>query len=147
MKDYFEAPQPTNFYLMQDADQPGVLKWGEARILSHRLSSYNCGKFEQSCSYLWTAEVPPGFRDTDYLHRFAELGEWNGKECFRGIDEDAAVELADAIVDEIWEKYDPDFVARVVEAHEIDDADWETVEIGQLSPEAADLILERFKAA
>jgi hypothetical protein len=126
---------------------PGKLKFGKASNLKSRLTNYNMASFGKGCEYVETWDVPPGSDDKAHMHALREVAtDWDGFEWFE-VDEDAAIEAVDRLVDELWEKHDPEFVARTIEAHEIDDIDWEMVEIDQLSPEAADLILERFKAA
>ena len=136
-----------NFYLLRHPDMPGKLKFGKATNLKSRMTDYNMASFGKGCSYAETWDVPPGSHDKDHMHVLRAIcADWDGFEWFE-VDEDAAVEAIDALVDRLWDAYDPEHVAKVVEAHEIDDVDWEMVEIDQLSPEAADLILERFKAA
>ena len=133
-----------NLYLLRDPNEPDWLKLGETVDLYTRLSTYNTGSRGKQKHYVETWDIPPTMGDKHFWSRLADFER--DDEWFR-VPEDVAVEILDAAVDAAWEAYDPDFVARTVEAHEIGDVDWETVEIGQLSPEAADLILERFKAA
>ena len=131
-------------YVLRDPNEPDWLKLGETTNPKHRLTTYNTGSRGKQQHYVEIWDIPPTMGDKHFWSHLADFER--DDEWFR-VPEDVAVEILDAAVDAAWESYDPDFVARTVEAHEIDDIDWETVEIDQLSPEAADLILERFKAA
>lgn len=136
-----------NFYLLRHPDMPGKLKFGKATNLKSRMTDYNMASFGKGCSYAETWDVPPGSHDKDHMHVLREIAtDWDGFEWFE-IDEDAAIEAVDRLVDEIWERYDPDFVQNTVTLAdvEVDDVDWSMVEIGQMTHEAADLILDRFK--
>ena len=136
-----------NFYLLRHPDMPGKLKFGKATNLRSQLTNYNMASFGKGCEYVETWDVPPGSDDKAHMHRLREVAtDWDGFEWFE-VDEDIACAVIDEVVDEVWETFDPNFVQKAVTLAdvEVDDVDWSLVEIDQMTPEAADLVLDRFK--
>lgn len=131
-------------YLLRDPNEPDWLKFGQTQDLRSRLATYNTGSRGKQKEFVESWDVPPNMTDKSfwpYLSDFERDDEW-----FR-MSEDEAAEILDRAVDEAWETFDPDFVQKAVTLAdvEVDDVDWSLVEIDQMTPEAADLILDRFK--
>ena len=131
-------------YLLRDPNEPDWLKLGETKDPRSRLTTYNTGSRGKQKHYVEVWDIPPAMGDKHFwvhLERFDRDGEW-----FR-VSEDEAVEILDAAVDAAWESHDPDYVQKTVTLAdvEVDDVDWGMVEIDQMTPEAADLIIDRFK--
>ena len=133
-----------NLYLLRDPNEPEWLKLGETTDPKNRLITYNTGSRGKQKYYVETWDIPPTMGDRHFwphLSDFDRDGEW-----FR-VSEDEAVEILDAAVDSSGESHDPDYVQKTVTLAdvEVDDVDWSMVEIDQMTPEAADLIIDRFK--
>ena len=133
-----------NIYLLRDPNEPDWLKLGHSVELRKRLATYNTGSRGKKKYFLETWDIPEHMSDAafwPYLSDFERDDEW-----FR-VSEEIALEIIDKAVDEVWESHDPSFVQNTVTLAdvEVDDVDWSLVEIDQLAPEAADLILDRFR--
>jgi hypothetical protein len=138
-----------NIYIMIDPNQSGWVKLGETIDLKSRLVTYNTGSRGKQCTYHDTWDVPASFRDKDLHHLMREISEEQDDEWFK-VDADEASAMIDGVIDEVWDRYDPEHLMHTIDEHDVStfDADeWARVEIDQMTPSACDAVLDRFKQA